>query len=196
MAHNLATINGAVAMAYQGSTPWHNLGTRVNSITSVTQALDAANLSNWHLKLEPMFLGDGRKVEDAQHVVRGIDNEMISTVGPDYTILSNEVGFGVLDVVCQKYGVTIEAAGALGKGEQVWMLAKMPESVEPVPGDTVNGYFLIVLGHNGKIAYFGRMTPIRVVCQNTLDAALSDGENFFRFRHTASLRIARRLPKN
>jgi hypothetical protein len=52
MAHNLATINGAVAMAYQGSTPWHNLGTRVNSITSVAQALEAANLSNWHLKLE------------------------------------------------------------------------------------------------------------------------------------------------
>jgi phage/plasmid-like protein (TIGR03299 family) len=190
MAHNLATVNGKVAMVYQGSTPWHNLGTRLSSITSVAQALEAANLANWDLQLQPMYVKDGadlKLVEDAQQVVRMLDKELISTVGNGYTILSNEIGFGVLDTVCEKYGVTIEAAGALGKGERVWMLAKMPESVEPVPGDKVNGYFLVVLGHDGKTAYFGKLTPIRVVCQNTLDAATSEGENMFRFRHTASI---------
>lgn len=191
MAHNLATVNGQIAMAYQGETPWHKLGSRMPSLTNVEQVLSIANLANWNLQAFPMnaVVGDqSLAVPMRRAIVRQLDSTVVSTVGTDFEILQNEDAFAPLQDACDKFGVTIESAGALGRGERVWMLAKMRESIEPVPGDTINGYLLMMIGHDGFMSYMGRLTPIRVVCQNTLTAALSSkGSDIFKFRHTRSI---------
>ena len=75
----------------------------------------------------------------------------------------------------EQFGLTIEAAGALGKGEKAWMLFRLPSTLSPVDGDDVNGYGVAITGHDGKTAYEFRPTPVRVVCQNTLSAAVGAG---------------------
>ena len=69
MAHNLAIINGRVAMAYQGDTPWHKLGTRIEHGIDIAAALEAANL-NWRVGLESLYLADGRVIANRRAVVR------------------------------------------------------------------------------------------------------------------------------
>jgi phage/plasmid-like protein (TIGR03299 family) len=170
MAHNLATINGRTAMAYQGETPWHQLGTRFPSITSIDQALTGAAL-DWTVRLEDLALvSDGRKVSN-KAVVRDGDNTIIDIVSGSYKPIQNAEAFGIFAPAVEKFGLTIESAGALGKGERVWMLFRLPVDVAPVPGDDVRGYGLAITGHNGTQACEFRPTPIRVVCQNTLNAA-------------------------
>lgn len=186
MAHNLATINGQISMAYQGATPWHKLGNRMLPGADVATAMQAAGL-DWTVSLHDVFLADGRKVEDVRAVIRDTDGSpILGHVGSQFHSIQNLPAFEVLDPAVREMGVSIESAGALGDGQTTWMLAKLPEGIEPVPGDTVNGYFLIVNGHDGTRAYGARPTPVRVVCQNTLTAALGGGTDMIRIRHTAN----------
>jgi phage/plasmid-like protein (TIGR03299 family) len=184
---NIATINGQKAMAYQGETPWHKLGSILGKDPSVEEAQVKSALK-WKVKLEPMFIKDdqGRliKVAGRRAVVRDVDSTVLATVGKQYHPLQNDDAFSVLEPARKKFGIQIETAGALGRGDRVWMLAKMPESVEPVPGDEIRGYILIVTGHNGWTPYTGRFTSIRVVCHNTLQMATRQSEAFVKLHHS------------
>lgn len=172
MAHNLATIGGKIAMCYQGETPWHQLGTVMPSgLVSVPDALIAASL-DWNVALEPMFLQDGTQVPKRLAVRRDSDKAVLSTVSDWYEPIQYRDAFSIFQPAVEEFGLTVEAAGALGSGERAWMLFRLPVTVSPVPGDDVNGYGLAVTGHDGKTSFDFRPTPIRVVCQNTLDAAV------------------------
>jgi phage/plasmid-like protein (TIGR03299 family) len=187
MPAEIAVINGIAAVAYQGEMPWHKLGTQMEGTPDVQAALKAANL-DWEVQLRSMFYRHGDKtvkVPSRRAVVRDVDGQLLSTVGSDYTPMQNSEAFAVLQPACEQFGVTIETAGALGKGDRVWMLAKMPMSIEPVPGDKVDGHLLILTGHNGWTSYSARLTPTRVVCANTLQLALND-KAFVKLRHVAS----------
>jgi phage/plasmid-like protein (TIGR03299 family) len=195
MAHDLAFRNGRAMMAYQGETPWHGLGTKVESLRSVNAALEAAQL-NWNVALEPMYrkVGDKFQVSNLRRtVVRDFDNAELGTAGMDYHTVQNSEAFEILQPACEEFGVTIESAGAIKGGSRVWMLAKMPDvTIEPVPGDSVRGYFLVMSGHDGTLSHHSMPTPIRVVCKNTLQAATGLGEGkrvkgaMFTIRHSKS----------
>jgi len=193
MAHNLATINGRIAMAYQGETPWHKLGTRLSNTADVAEAMRVASL-DWAVTLEQLQTADGRKVERNAVIRESGSRPILGTVGPDWTPIQNLDAFAPLQDACIEHGVTIAAAGALGNGSRTWMLAQMPETVSPLPGDTVKGYFLIANGHDGSLAYSARLTPIRVVCQNTLTAATDGKKAFVTLRHTS--RVEQRLEES
>lgn len=190
MAHKIATINGKSAMAYLGETPWHRLGTPMIGFPDVETALKAASL-DWQVNLQPVYLAGpkgllGAEVPRCRAVVRDCDKQVLSTVGDVYEPLQNREAFGVLDTACKEHGVHIETAGALGIGDRVWMLAKLPNAVEPVKGDKVEGFFLITTGHNGWTSYEARLTPIRVVCHNTLTAAVSQSNAIIKLRHVGN----------
>lgn len=171
MAHNLATIGGKIAMCYQGETPWHQLGTVMPSgVVSVPDALQAASL-DWSVALEPMFLADGTQVPKRLAVRRDLDKAVLSTVSEWYEPIQYRDAFSIFQPAVEEFGLTVEAAGALGHGEKAWMLFRLPVTVTPVPGDDVNGYGLALTGHDGNTSFDFRGTPIRVVCQNTLDVA-------------------------
>lgn len=186
MAHDIAQIAGKDAVAYLGETPWHRLGTPMTGRPTVADALEAASL-NWNVELQPMYLKRngkiGKRIPKRFAVVRDVDSEVLGTVGTSYTPVQNSEAFGVLDAACKNHGVIIETAGALGKGDKVWMLAKLPEGIEPVPGDKIDGYFLVHSGHNGYTPTTGRPTPVRVVCANTLATAIRGSEEVVRLTH-------------
>jgi phage/plasmid-like protein (TIGR03299 family) len=187
MAHNLAVIGGVEAMAYQNGTPWHRLGKRLASMTSVAEALKASR-TDYTVHAEPLYLGNGAIVPMRKAIVRddptAPNGIILSTVGKDYEVIQHTEAFESLNVLCTEHGMTIESAGALGNGERVWILFKMPDTITPVPGDDVRGYLLATTGHDGSWSYTIKPTPIRVVCQNTLDAASLSGVDFVRLFHT------------
>ena len=192
MAHNIATINGEDAIAYAGESPWHRLGTHVDDdkvITSVPHFLEAANL-DWDVELLPVFYTDkavsNRRIElNSRAVVRITDRQLLSTVSADYQPLQNADAFEVLQPAIDTHGLRIEVAGALGVGDRVWMLAKLPHSIEVVKGDELKTYMLVMTGHNGWTAFTARLTQIRAVCENTLSIAQRDGA-FCRLNHVST----------
>jgi phage/plasmid-like protein (TIGR03299 family) len=182
--------NGAEAtmMAYQGETPWHKLGTPMTGKPDVPAALAAAHL-DWNVVLKSMYyrVGDKAiKVPSRRAVVRDTDGQLLSTVGGDYHPFQNTQAFSVLQPACEQLGVTIETAGALGKGDRVWMLAKLPEVTQPVLGDKIEQFILVLTGHNGWTGWSSRGTDVRVVCQNTLSMATRNSKAFITLRHTES----------
>lgn len=190
MPANIAKGQNAVMMAYQGATPWHQLGTHIEDPDighSVPKFLEAANL-DWTVSLKSMYFRIGKssvRVPERKAVVRSSDNQLLATVGGDYVPLQNSDAFAVLQPACEQLGVTIETAGAIGAGDRVWMLARLPESIEPIPGDTLKNYLLVLTSHNGWMAYSARLTQVRVVCENTLQLAKED-EAFVKLRHVKS----------
>jgi phage/plasmid-like protein (TIGR03299 family) len=163
-------------MAYQGETPWHELGAEfsVAARTNIALAMEAANL-NWKVDTQPVYLADGRVNPFSVAVVRDIDNAIIGSVGPKTSLVQNEDAFGILDELVQNFGLEIETAGALYNGAQVWMLAKLPNSTEEiVPGDKTEGYTLIQHAHDNGHSLDGILVQTRVVCKNTMAAALAE----------------------
>lgn len=181
---------GDVMMAYQGDTPWHQLGTVVNDpeITkSVEKFLTAANL-DWEVQLKTMFYRhkqESIRVKQRRAVVRDSDGALLATVGSNFHPVQNKAAFEVLQPALDQFGVEIETAGALGKGDRVWMLAKLPEAIEPIPGDKLENYILLFNGHNGWTSYSARLTQVRVVCANTVALALRDAP-MIKLRHIES----------
>jgi phage/plasmid-like protein (TIGR03299 family) len=140
-------------------------------IANVDSAMKAASL-DWNVVLESMFLKNGKTVPNRKAVVRDSDGDVLATVSNDYKIIQYSDAFRLFQPSIDEFGMTIEAAGALGNGERAWMLFRLPTVLTPIAGDDINGYGVAVTGHDGKTIYQFRPTPVRVVCQNTLDAAL------------------------
>ena len=177
MAHNLATTNGRTAMMYTGEVPWHKLGTRLENPATAREAITAAGL-DYRADLKDMQTGDGSPVPKRKAVVRSDTGDVLGVVGNSYVPVQNYQAFGFLDAIVADGGLRYHTAGALGKGERIWMLAKLPNHIQ-VKGtdDLVEKFLLLSNTHDGTAALRVFFTPIRVVCQNTLNFALNQGRS-------------------
>lgn len=120
---------------------------------------------------------------------RKTDGRYYGVVSKSYHVYQNREMFSWFEPLVEQKLVTLEAAGSLHNGRKVWVLAKVAHStVEVVKGDAVENYLLLAHGHDGKFAIRAGFTNVRVVCQNTLDAACNyDADRLFRLRHSAAL---------
>jgi phage/plasmid-like protein (TIGR03299 family) len=190
---NIDQSTGRAAIAYIGSTPWHGFGNRISpaQATDLNFVREAAGLA-WEVEargIAYLHNGEWRATDKAQAIVRTDTNAVLGVPGPAYTPVQNAQALDVLRPAVEQFGLTIAVAGALAGGSTCWALAKLPESIDPTgTGDTVNGYALIKWGHDGSVGIVGSLTPIRVVCQNTLNmAAAGQHAKVFKLRHTASV---------
>ncbi|MEP7129164.1 MAG: DUF932 domain-containing protein, partial [Chitinophagales bacterium] len=83
-------------------------------------------------------------------------------------------------------GIIYETAGALGKGERIFITAKLPHYIKVGNDDVIEQYLFLSTSHDGKESIQVAFTPIRIVCNNTLTAALRNCSNVVRIRHTSS----------
>jgi phage/plasmid-like protein (TIGR03299 family) len=186
MAHEIRMTD---RMIYMGAKPWHDKGIAFDAIGStVAEAFAKAGL-NWTVRREQLMLADGRLV-DRFAVIRNSDNRVLGTVGTDWRAIQHVEKFpAVLDPFLAAGEATIETAGALFDGGRVWVLLKIsrPDAViVPQAGDTVAKYVLAAVGYDGTLSFTFGITPIRVVCNNTLSAAFGHGQKtHVRIRHTA-----------
>jgi phage/plasmid-like protein (TIGR03299 family) len=184
------------AMAYAGEVPWHGLGQRVAPGVHATEMIKAAGL-DWTVEKRPARgakpvkkLRDGTERYTRYEIVRmpRADTEeqevTLGMVTDKYQPLQNCEAFEFFDPIVDQKAAYFETAGALGEGERVWVLAKMPDVIQVVRGDECQKYLLLSNTHSGQGAVIVKFTAIRVVCQNTLLFALQDGQQAFRVRHS------------
>jgi len=198
MAHELETQNGAVSFASFREPAWHNLGTVFDTEKNTNEMLVAANLNNWNVRLEDLEIPT-TLVSDKnyQYVVRTnptdkTQTDVLGIVGERYVPLQNEDLFSFGDNILDGGG-RWETAGSIRGGRVVFgSLALERETVLDPNGvaDVVKTYLLINTSHDGSIAIQASITPVRVVCANTLNVALNrtkkkDGvKQSFKIRHT------------
>jgi len=181
MSANLLIQNGQASMFYIDEVPWHGLGTKLEKPATAEEAIEAAKL-DWNVKKVPLFAGSKRiPVPDKFAVVRKTGNliqrtdPVLGVVGKDYTPLQNRDAFRFFDPIVGQNAAIYHTAGALGEGERVWILAKLPGHIRVVGDDISEKYLLLSNSHDGKSSVQIKFTPVRVVCQNTLTLALADG---------------------
>lgn len=176
MSHNLSTTNGRTAMMYFGEVPWHQLGTKLDKPATAEEAIVAAGL-NYDVKLTAIQTDSGTPVTNRKAVVRTDTNAVLGVVGAGYVPVQNTQSFGFLDAIVAQGGLRYHTAGALGKGERIWLLAKLPEQIRVKNSDDlVDKFLLLSNAHDGTAALRVYFTPIRVVCQNTLNMAEAQGQ--------------------
>lgn len=175
MAHELASTNGRTAMMYAGEVPWHGLGTRLEEPATAREAMDAAGL-DYLAELRKIQTDDGTPIPKRNAVVRSDSGDVLGVVGSSYVPVQNHQAFGFLDAIVADGSLRYHTAGALGKGERVWMLAKLPDDIRVKNSDDVTEkYLLLSNSHDGTSSLRVHFTPIRVVCANTLAIAASNG---------------------
>lgn len=182
---------------------WHGLGTVLEEAPTTDRALELAGL-DWEVTLQPVYAqidieGMGEleiPCETHKAVVREKDGnfEPLAVVGNKYTPVQNSEAFRWFDPLVHEGDCTLDAAGSLRGGRNVWVLAKLTgQTQEVTKGDPVNPYLLLSNSHDGSRAVTVAFTPIRVVCWNTLSAAHADGDRKdgltkqIKVKHTANV---------
>lgn len=199
MAHNINRNNGKDSIVYAGETPWHKLGTKVDGAFDSDTALKLGGL-DFSVEKVGLQTIDGHAVPNRFGLRRTDNKDILGVVAGMYQPLQNRDAFRFFDGCFGKGKARYEVAGVLGKGEKVWLLAKLPGDFRIGSGEDVVGKWLLLTnGHDTTEAVRARFTPIRVVCQNTLSAALSTKANEVRVQHIGDvpgkLEIAGKLLK-
>ena len=178
MAANIET------MFYVRETPWHGLGTRVLTAPASKEALEVAGL-NWKVIQEPVYTEANELIEGYKANVRDNDRKVLGVVTNRYKVIQNEEAFSFTDSLLGE-GVRYETAGSLQGGKKVWLLARMPQDYI-ITGERISPYLVFSNTHDGSGAIKVALTPIRVVCNNTLNLALSSAKRSWSMIHTGDI---------
>lgn len=172
-------------MFFTRVTPWHGLGTRVEEAPGSKEALVLAGL-DWKVVQKPIFTEDGLPVNGFKANIRDRDSQVLGVVTNRYKVVQNEDAFAFTDKLLGE-GVTYETAGSLQDGRRTWILAKLPQRYI-ISGDEITPYLVFMNSHDGTGAIKAAMTPVRVVCQNTLNLALSTAKRSWSTNHTGDIK--------
>ena len=172
------------SMMYYGQIPWHGLGKALDNPATSEEAITAAGM-DWEVKCGAVsvtqFDGDNIKdiiVPDYFCTVRMDKRIPLGIVGRLYTPIQNKEAFNFFDAIVGEKKAIYHTAGVLGKGETVWILAKLPDDIRIVgTDDIINKFLLLTNKHDGTMSLRMFFTPVRVVCQNTLSSALSSRQH-------------------
>ena len=165
-------------------TPWHGLGKIVAEAPTSEDAIHLAGL-DWDVVQQKIYLEDGTEIKDAYANVRSSDNKPLGIVGNRYQIVQNIEAFSFTDSLLGE-GVKYETAGSLKDGKTIWLLAKLPDKYE-ILGDKIDPYIVFTNTHDGTGSVKVAMTPVRVVCNNTLNMALHSATRTWTTRHTGDI---------
>ncbi|QNL49729.1 DUF945 domain-containing protein [Olivibacter sp. SDN3] len=203
MAHNINfnSKTGEHSFFSVKEIPWHGLGTILQDYPTSAEAIQYAGL-DFEVEKRPLFTLDTKMVEADNHnglflpsinvpdyyaTVRTDTDEVLDVVGSDYHVVQNVHAFDFFDsIVGGKNGIMYETAGALGKGERIFITAKLPGYIRIGKDDLIDQYLFLTTAHDGTGSITAAFTPIRIVCNNTLNAALQTTEKAVRIRHTAN----------
>ncbi|WP_413671003.1 DUF932 domain-containing protein [Mucilaginibacter sp. Mucisp86] len=200
MAHNLFynEQTGKTSFFSVKQKAWHGLGQIVADYPTSAEAIRFAGL-DYTVEKRPLFtnvlendLNNGEDlgkiaVPNFYATVRNDNNSVLGVVGKDYEAVQNADAFQFFDaIVGGGSGIQYETAGALGKGERVFITAKLPDYIKVGRADLIEQYLFLTTSHDGFGSISAAFTPIRIICNNTLNAALRNQTGVIKIRHTAS----------
>jgi phage/plasmid-like protein (TIGR03299 family) len=203
MAHNINynSITGNYSFFSVQEKAWHGLGQIVEQYPTSAEAIQHAGL-DYEVAKRPLYTkasgiiqtNEGIEmgstelaVPDCFATIRTDSNAVLGVVGKDYHIVQNREAFSFFDaIVGGGDGILYETAGVLGRGERIFITAKLPDYIRVGNGDDVTEkYIFLTTSHDGSGSITAAFTPIRIVCQNTLNASLRSMSNVVRIRHTS-----------
>lgn len=204
MAHNIEIRNGVASFAEstKKETAWHKLGQHFDSEMDVKTALEASH-ANYIVEKVPCGWMDKNGVWNddptRKYISRTDTGDILGHVNASYGVVQNEEAFDFVNQLVaggDKNTPFIESCGVLGMGERIFITCKFPEKFKC--GDTTSDegemYCVITTSHDGSGSVACMMTPVRVVCNNTLSYALLNNKSMVRFRHTSG--VSNRLREN
>ena len=172
------------SMFYTREKPWHGLGTRVEEAPASANALRLAGL-DWQVVQEPIFSDLGEMISGYMANVRDSDRKVLGVVSDRYRIVQNQEAFSFTDTLLGS-GVRYETAGSLQDGRKVWLLARLPREYI-ISGERISPYLVFSNTHDGSGAVKVALTPVRVVCNNTLNLALQTAKRSWSMIHTGNI---------
>jgi phage/plasmid-like protein (TIGR03299 family) len=203
MAHNLNfnSRTGKYSFFSVKEKAWHNLGQIVQEYPTSEEAIKYAGL-DYEVEKSPLFTKGSGIIENSNGIemidselkvpnyfanIRTDNNTVLGVVGKDYHIVQNREAFSFFDsIVSGGDGILYETSGALGNGERIFITAKLPDYIRVGNGDDITEkYIFLTTSHDGSGSITAAFTPVRIVCQNTLNASLKNMSNVVRIRHTA-----------
>lgn len=165
---------------------WHRLGKVLDEPLTAQRAIVEAGL-DFEVEKQKLFLENGIQAEGAFATMRMDNNTQLGIVGSRYEVLQNKDAFGFFDTIVDAKEAIYETAGVLGKGEKIWIMAKLPERFTIAGAeDEIQTYVVLMNSHDMSTPIVAFTTHVRVVCSNTLNAALGRTSNKVSIRHTAS----------
>ena len=164
--------------------PWHGLGTIVKEAPTSADAIRLAGL-DWSVVQEPIYTNFNRVVEGYRANVRSSDRKVLGVVSDRYKVVQNVDAFSFTDELLGK-GVRYETAGSLQEGKKVWLLARLPREYI-IAGERISPYLVFSNTHDGSGSVKVAITPVRVVCNNTLNLALGTAKRSFSMIHTGNI---------
>lgn len=200
MAHELEIneLTGEASFASLRQPAWHGLGTVFAEPVTTSEMLKLAHLDEWNVRLEDVAIPDNFESDKSYSFVTRTNpfdntkNDILGVVGERYVPLQNEDLFSFGDNLLDGGG-RWETAGSIKGGRQVFGSIALNNSITLDPNgiaDKIDNYLLINTSHDGSIAIQASITPVRVVCANTLNLALSSfkgkkaAKQTFKIRHT------------
>lgn len=173
------------SMFYVGrQAPWHGLGVSVKAAPESKEALRLSGL-DWKVFQKDIYTETGNRIEQYKANVRSTDQKVLGVVSDKYQVVQNDEAFAFTDALLGE-GVRYETAGSLAGGKLIWLLARLPQKYI-INGDEVAPYLVFFNSHDGTSAVRVAITPIRVVCQNTLNLALSTARRSWGIRHVGDI---------
>ena len=157
-------------MFYTGrEKPWHGLGVSLPESPTSEDAIVAAGL-DWTVEKRPIFDANGTQISNYYANTRDKDGSVLGVVSGRYEIVQNKEAFAFTDSLVGE-GLRYNTAGSLRDGKCIWLLGEMPTT--KILDDTMENFICFTNTFDGSGAVQCCMTPVRVVCQNTMNLALS-----------------------
>lgn len=178
MAHAIDLSTGQAAVFVTGKPAWHRLGRVIEQAANSQDAIKLAGL-DWDVEQWPIraFNPDNATIEaGCPGKVANVRTDTRRTLGivtTSYTVFQNREAFDFMDALVGDKLAMYETAGAIDDGKRVWMLARIPKEYRVGSEDLIQPYVLLTNSHDGSQALRMIPTSVRVVCQNTLNLALS-----------------------
>ena len=171
-------------MFYTRVAPWHGLGTCVEEALTSNEALEKSGL-NWIVTQRPIMTDLYDPIPGCKANIRQSDNNVLGVVSNRYQVVQNHEAFAFVDALLGE-GVRFEIAGSLNNGKKVWMLARLPQPYT-IMDEQIEPYLVFSNSHDGTGSIRVACTPIRVVCQNTLNLALNAARRAWSTIHVGDL---------
>lgn len=204
MPHDIDINDGVASFVSAREDAWHHLGITLEDVFTAEEAMQYAHLGGWNLRKLPVqvTVENGTQIELPGRFAVVRDNPVIpgqidalGDVGQSYHIIQNEEHAEFLNTLVDESGAHFETAGALDGGRQVFITMKLPGYMKVGGVDQIDHYIAAINSHDGGSSFMLIVSPVRIVCRNTLNAAIGSASNRFRIRHTrgakASIQEAR-----
>lgn len=180
-------------MFYTREKPWHGLGTMVAESPTSADALHLAGL-DWNVEQEDVLTRYNEIIPGYKANVRDSDRKVLGVVTDRYKVVQNTEAFEFSDTLLGE-GVRYETAGSLQEGRKVWLLAHLPHEYI-INGEKISPYLVFSNTHDGSGSVKVAITPIRVVCNNTLNLALDTAQRSFAMVHTGDIKEKMKAAKD